>query len=106
MLRDHHPWCRTQGGFGECNCAWLNQGTERSTHEFVVHRGGFALKDYKVPSKAPRGFWHGDNPLDSIKWAWCPVVDGVMVTSQSHGGFSTQADAIQAAIAALAEANA
>jgi hypothetical protein len=97
----HHIWCRANPNnhtTGACDCAWLNQGTEQSSYEFVVHRGGFAVKDYKVPSKKPRGFWHGDNPLDDVKWAWCPVVDGVVMASQSRGGFATRKAAIDAAL--------
>ena len=60
---------------------------------------GFAVWQYAVPSKKPRGFWHGDNPLDGRKWAYARILsNGVVEMSNPVSNFETEADAVKAAL--------
>lgn len=66
-----------------------------------VDYGSFVVWSYKGPSKAPRGFWHGDNPVDREVWAYAPKSGDIVETSRSRGGFPTEASAANAARAVL-----
>jgi hypothetical protein len=61
--------------------------------------GQFATKRYFVPSKKPRGWYHGDNPLDKIQWSYLLRSDdgAYWKLSSAVSGFSTEQDAIIAA---------
>lgn len=65
--------------------------------------GKFCTWSYKVPSKKPRGFWHGSNPLDKEMWAYAlrSSCKTFFLTSNACSGFSTEQEAIDHARAAL-----
>ena len=61
--------------------------------------GHFCTWSYMVPSKKPRGFWHGDNPADKVLWGYAfkSKCGTYWDNSTGRSGFSTEDAAIAVA---------
>ena len=61
------------------------------------NHGMFCTWSYKVPSKTPRGFWHGETPiLDGEQWAYAlrSKCGTFFRISSALSGFKTESAAI------------
>lgn len=69
-----------------------------------IDYGAFCVWEYKGPSHAARGFWHGTDPVLSALWAYAfrSPCGTAWESSRATGGFSDEQSAVNEARRVLA----